>query len=342
MDTLYKVKKENGETVFVEVSPDDMACNPRDDYCDDGTHFFTWLRRHSSPDENPYGSIEEFIKDISGLDIEIPFCMSELLSAPEIKDRYYIFPVYLYEHGNVCYRMETPFNDKFDSGFAGFIYGAKDTMKKYYGAEKDENYKNILDSHVKDYSAWANGDCWLISEIDIYGDYIDENHEFLGDLYDVEQFIKSEYGCSELEEIHSPEDAFIEKPCLLFDVENTVRYIDMSVFFNDITIDSVEEAVHQLLSLGDEKLVLVNSIGSMFNGEGYVSMSITKRIRDSWKMVHSGTESVPVDALKLWEDYVKAFWDSLPSKMTSDILALNREVTQKGLRMLRKDKEFIK
>lgn len=89
---------------------------------------------------------------------ELP-TLDELL---EIAENYYvILPVYKYAHSGVIYNT-SGFSCQWDSGQIGFIYVAKEDLRKEYGWKritKDRIAKvnEILSSEIKTFSQWASG-----------------------------------------------------------------------------------------------------------------------------------------------------------------------------------------
>lgn len=73
-----------------------------------------------------------------------------------------ILPVYLYDHSGVMYKT-APFSCPWDSGQVGFIYVSHADIQKEYGAVNDETLgkaAQVLTAEVKEYSMWANGECY--------------------------------------------------------------------------------------------------------------------------------------------------------------------------------------
>ncbi len=75
-----------------------------------------------------------------------------------------ILPVYMLDH-SVLLLSTRDFNDKWDSGQCGFIFVTKEKIKKEYSAKRLgkkilEKVKSVLESEIKIYSSYVNGDVY--------------------------------------------------------------------------------------------------------------------------------------------------------------------------------------
>ena len=87
-----------------------------------------------------------------------------------------ILPVYMYQHGVVAFSTDGdwPFNDRWDSGLAGYIFASYSRIKKEYGKEEidDESIEkaiSVLKAEISELSSYAQGD--------IYGVVVEKDGE---------------------------------------------------------------------------------------------------------------------------------------------------------------------
>ena len=113
--------------------------------------------------------------------------------------QYYIvlLPCFIYEHSGItisCSNDSYPFNDRWDSGMAGFIYATKGMYCKWMDLKDVDDKKfrdharEILVAEVKEYDMYLTGDCYGYKE-ELYKEDMDEWEEincvwsFLTDKY---------------------------------------------------------------------------------------------------------------------------------------------------------------
>ena len=87
-----------------------------------------------------------------------------------------ILTVYRFEHSDVSYST-SPYNDPWDSGAVGFIWASDDDITREYGDASEasrDKARHVLEAEVREYSAWANGDCYavMLSKDDVMLDCI--------------------------------------------------------------------------------------------------------------------------------------------------------------------------
>jgi hypothetical protein len=101
-------------------------------------------------------------------------------------------PVYAYVHSGVALST-SPFGDPWDSGQSGFVFADPKRMAKEFG--EDFDFKEILESAVKDLSTYLQGDVYVIRV------FVDgEEKDVIGGHYGLE-YAKQE--AKELAEIHA-------------------------------------------------------------------------------------------------------------------------------------------
>lgn len=97
-------------------------------------------------------------------------------------------PLYLYDHSGITMKTSS-FNDRWDSGYVGFIYVTKEKIRKDYNwkvitKERRAKIEEYLRAEVKTYDQYLVGDVWgFETEEDscwgFYGDYQDKSLEEL-------------------------------------------------------------------------------------------------------------------------------------------------------------------
>ncbi len=104
----------------------------------------------------------------------------------EAKQNKYIYKkLYMYEHGNISFST-TDFNDRFDSGFLGFVYIDPDDLKGR-GLEL-ERADDIINTELDIFEKYVNGEVFTVCI-----DRGDGDIEFISGIYDYEYFILCDY-----------------------------------------------------------------------------------------------------------------------------------------------------
>lgn len=97
----------------------------------------------------------------------------------EMVEKYYvILPVYKYEHSGVAYNT-TGFSCSWDSGQMGFIYVAKDQLRKEYDwnritSKRRKQVEDRLSAEIKVFSQWASGDVY---DYQLYYHDVEESYD---------------------------------------------------------------------------------------------------------------------------------------------------------------------
>ena len=156
--------------VLIEEYDEDVI-NPREENYS-GSCFLTFSRNHSSPDENEYRTMQDFLLAMGAIqadklysDGNIPDGNDAMMKTLDRKG-YISLPVYKYEHSGVCYTAaeRNPFNCDWDSCLIGIIYISKTDAKTVFNATRltknvKEKVLDLLKAEVKVYSDWADGNC---------------------------------------------------------------------------------------------------------------------------------------------------------------------------------------
>ena len=116
---------------------------------------------HNDPSSYMIGMIEQHCVGFEQrmLDKDEGLSLAALLAM--VEKYYIILPVYRYKHSGVVYNT-TGFSCRWDSGQAGFIYVAKDKLRKEYDwkritAARIAKAEERLAGEIKVFSQWANG-----------------------------------------------------------------------------------------------------------------------------------------------------------------------------------------
>lgn len=151
------------------VDQSDSAENPRE--WDNLGTFVCFERNSSGADEthnDPEQYLIEMIEQFNDgfeqrlIDKDESLSLDVLLEIAA--NHYVILPVYKYEHSGVAYST-TPFSCRWDSGQTGFIYAAKDKLRKDYDWKRITNARRKevegwLAGEIKVFSQWANGNVY--------------------------------------------------------------------------------------------------------------------------------------------------------------------------------------
>lgn len=98
----------------------------------------------------------------------------------ENADRWFIIPLFLYDHSGVIYRAaySNPFHCRWDSGRVGTVALRRADWGS--GNEPDERLAAYAQSVAEEYSCWANGECYGYVLTDIAGRELDSCWGYIG------------------------------------------------------------------------------------------------------------------------------------------------------------------
>lgn len=148
-------------------------CSPRD--WDNLASMIFWNRSYKLGDEHNFTDPIDFIQDLAeknGVNLDsLTDEQKEKFSYLEdkIKDNIIIWPCWIYEHSEIaisCGAREYPFNDRFDSGFLGYIYTDKKTIIDNFGNCEDWKKKaaQIFKEEIKIYNQFLSGEVYAFRE----------------------------------------------------------------------------------------------------------------------------------------------------------------------------------
>lgn len=147
----------------VEITQDEFAVNPREDF-DNFGRMVCWHSRYNLGDAQPSGQP-----------------MDHIASLPKGS---VVLPLYLYDHSGITMKT-TPFSCQWDSGQVGFIYVTPVQIRNEFGVKRItkkliEKCKSILVSEVATYDAYISGDVWVVTEKDENGEVVDSCGGYYG------------------------------------------------------------------------------------------------------------------------------------------------------------------
>lgn len=97
----------------------------------------------------------------------IPDVLSTNDAIKMLKDTHYVCRVWAYSHSGISLKAGDrtyPFNDRFDSGLAGWAFIKKENLLQNMTDVNDDNWRGksqeIIDSTIKALNQWLDGDIW--------------------------------------------------------------------------------------------------------------------------------------------------------------------------------------
>lgn len=116
-----------------------------------------------------------------------PEDLSEFLKDNE-KEIVYL-PIYIYDHGNITIKS-SPFSCQWDGGKIGYIYAYKDKLLEA-GFKDDDAMMDYLESEIKTYDDYIQGNCYGYSIYNDDNEIIDSCGGYLGAFSYVEKEAKN-------------------------------------------------------------------------------------------------------------------------------------------------------
>jgi hypothetical protein len=114
-------------------------------------------------------------------------------------DARFFFPVWGYDHSQLVFKAGErtyPFNDPWDSGFAGLAFITNATIAEHFptGFEPSDQYptldawaKAVVDGEIETYNQWATGDVWVFTIYNAQGAVVDSCGGLFGFDYALEE-----------------------------------------------------------------------------------------------------------------------------------------------------------
>ena len=202
MDKCYRYYKEDDRILRCFCERDEDPQDPIGEEFMLST-MLIWWNRYNLGNENAYDSPENFLfsvleeysdddligyakrQGVTSLDYDDPSgCFSAKDAVDFLQEHdYAIFPLYIYEHSGITIHMGRfgerpgyPFSDRFDAGFAGFVFVKKDEYLQKTGLEKDgwrENAEKCMQSEVELYDMYLQGNVYglVVEEMENDGEW---------------------------------------------------------------------------------------------------------------------------------------------------------------------------
>lgn len=163
---ITKYFEENGELKKFEIFRDDEPTNCRTDW-DNGDVLCVWWNRYCLGDNEgkgtPHETLSELVTDLIDREIDTDeLTENEMMVMLQTKatDKIVILPVFIYEHSGLAISCSHsyPFNDRWDSGMAGFIYTTRETVK--VTGTPWEQVREMMIEDVETYNMYLQGDVY--------------------------------------------------------------------------------------------------------------------------------------------------------------------------------------
>jgi hypothetical protein len=170
LDTPYLTP----DDYVLKIVWDEYPDNPRT--WDNLGTFVTFERRRVSPDDNPFDSVEELIKEV---------CKS---------DKYIWQYVGRYEHSNVKYFLTNSGQlSGWDTCTCGIIFVSKEDVRENYNVKKitpklKERIYEIFEAELETYTNYVNGEVFGCKLYNLDGEEMDSCYGFYNEEEGVEYF----------------------------------------------------------------------------------------------------------------------------------------------------------
>ena len=170
----YHYYVEDGELYRFKIMDDDQPLNPRTDWDGNIGTLNLWWNRYALGDNEGKGDPDDMLSDIirdnvpqeKWTDEKLDYDMSVGEKITLLQEYILLMPCYIYEHSGLaisCSNSGYPFNDRWDSGCAGFIYTTKDKCKEQWG-KIDDDWKQQASEELKDeihqYDMYLQNECY--------------------------------------------------------------------------------------------------------------------------------------------------------------------------------------
>ncbi len=174
----YLAHTEAYKGLTIKIYQDECAENPFTNW-DCNPDIVTFLRRHdlTTRKEDSHITPEEFLDKAK-------------------RENYFIRPLHAYIHSGIWFSLSNesyPYNDAWDSGFAGFIFWTPEKLKKlglteeyinsvlHEGETRESWLETKLENSVNLLNDYASGNCWYYVTENSLGDTLDSCGGFFGD-----------------------------------------------------------------------------------------------------------------------------------------------------------------
>lgn len=152
----------------LEIFHDESCESPRTSMSNIG-HMVIVSNKYSSPDPNYVDVVSKTGDRAKNLDNHMELIKAEL--EEEGIDVLFIFPISTYEHGGISYFLGSNFG--FDYSNNGFYIVTRKLAEAMVTDLSEENVRSIVESEIKTYGNWANGDVYGFTLYDNDGEVAD-------------------------------------------------------------------------------------------------------------------------------------------------------------------------
>lgn len=198
MDKAYYYYEENGKLFRFHLERDEEPWNPRKDQDGNiGTMNLYW-NRYVLGDNDGKGDADEELNSIifenvpedkyDEENVIYEMGRNEKIILLQSQENVVLLPCFIYEHGGFaisCSNADYPFNDRWDSGMAGYIYTTKEKCFEQWCVKEMSNFEwkaraaKELVNEVKLYDQFLQGECYgyMLDEYSPIDDDWEENTE---------------------------------------------------------------------------------------------------------------------------------------------------------------------
>lgn len=266
--------------------------------------FLTWSNRFASPSENPYRSATDFTNALLGEE-KAASCksMQDVLQAFD-EAGYAAAGIYRFDHGQVSYSLgqSNPFNDYWDSGPAGFAIVPPEKLEAE-GMSKEQALA-CMDAEMKEYSAWANGDVFVVWSYDERGEVLDSGIFYgiegvsaehsgaepidLGRFPDLDSYIEHAVLTEELQEgwaFHGKgewdRDVYVKEPLAIVSDEDGVSWRVVDVGSEQVSFGVFESPQEALSAVKQHEAMSTSELRSFIPPEGLLNKPLNSLMQEA-------------------------------------------------------------
>ena len=179
MNEEYYYYEENGKLFRFHLERDEEPWNPRKDQDGNiGTMNLYW-NRYVLGDNDGKGNADDTLNEIifdnvpkdkyDEENVIYDMGRNEKIVLLQSQENIVLLPCFIYEHGGLtisCSNASYPFNDRWDSGMAGYIYTTKEKCFEQWGIKEMNTFEwkaraaRELVDEVKLYDKYLQGECY--------------------------------------------------------------------------------------------------------------------------------------------------------------------------------------
>ena len=146
------------------IEPDNDTPSPRQEMDNIG-HIVSWCDE-APGDERPQCDYNTWLIEFADLIMGEEQFYRKNQAIETIESKFIFLPVYAYKHGGIVLSL-AEFSCKFDSGQIGWIYLAKEDLKKH-GMRDEAHAIKVLEGEIKTYNQYVSGEIieWVLEDED--------------------------------------------------------------------------------------------------------------------------------------------------------------------------------